>query len=60
MNPPEGKDREFQRLKELYLLFDRYADMAVSPTGSLQTYSEQNGKLTVEIKSAIKELELMK
>lgn len=60
MNPPEGKERDFQRLKDLYLLFDKYADMAASPTGSLQTYSQQNSQLTVEIKSAIKELELMK
>lgn len=60
MNPPEGKEKDFQRLKELYLLFNKYADMAVSPSGSLQTYSQQNSELTVEIKSAIKELELMK
>jgi hypothetical protein len=60
IHPPEGKEAEFQRLKELYLLFNRYAEMAISPSGSLQTYSEQNSKLTVDIKSAIKELELMK
>jgi hypothetical protein len=30
MNPPDGKERDFQRLKELYLLFNKYADMAVS------------------------------
>lgn len=60
MNPAEGKEQDYQRLKELYLLFNRYADMAISPSGSLQTYSEQNSKLTVEIKSAIKELELLK
>jgi|GEM_PF-6981180 len=60
MNPPEGKEKDFQRLKELYLLFNKFADMAVSPSGSLQTYSQQNSALTVEIKSAIRELELMK
>jgi hypothetical protein len=60
MNPPEGKEKDFQRLKELYLLFNKFADMAVSPSGSFQTYSQQNSALTVEIKSAIRELELMK
>jgi len=60
MNPPEGKEKDYQRLKELYLLFNKYADMAVTPSGSLQTYSQQKSELTVEIKSAIKELEMMK
>ena len=60
MSAPAGKEREFQRLKELYLLFNKYADMAISPSGSLQTYSEQNSRLVTEIKSAIKEMEMMK
>lgn len=58
--PPAGKENEYKRLKELYLLFNKYANMAILPSGSLQTYSEQNSKLTVEIKSGIKELEMMK
>lgn len=60
ITPPEGKEKDYQRVKEIYLLFNKYAEMAISPSGSLQTYSEQNNTLTVEIKSAIKELELMK
>ena len=60
MVPPGGKEKDFQRLKELYLLFNKYADMAISPSGSLQTYSQQNNQLSTEIKSAIKELEMMK
>ncbi|MCD6359712.1 MAG: hypothetical protein J7M38_02535 [Armatimonadetes bacterium] len=60
MNPPAGKENEYKRLKELYLLFNKFADMAVSPSGSLQTYSRQNSELSVEIKSAVKELEMMK
>jgi hypothetical protein len=60
MNPPEGKEKDCQRLKEIYLLFNKYADMAVTPSGSLQTYSQQNSEITVKIKSAIKELEMMR
>jgi hypothetical protein len=60
MNPPIGKEKDYQRLKEIYLLFNKYADMAISPTGSFQSYSQQDTRLGVEIKSAIKELELMK
>ena len=60
MTPPNGKEKDFQRLKELYLLFNKYADMAASPSGSLQSYSQQNSQLATEIKSAIKELEMMK
>jgi len=60
MTPPVGKEKDYQRLKELYLLFNKYADMAVTPSGSLQAYSQQNSELTVEIKSAVKELEMMR
>jgi predicted nucleic acid-binding Zn-ribbon protein len=60
ITPPVGKEKDYQRLKELYLLFNKYANMAVTPSGSLQTYSQQNSELTVEIKSAVKELEMMR
>lgn len=60
MNPPTPMESNYKRLKELYLLFNKYANMAVAPSGSLQTYSRQNSELSVEIKSAIKELEMMK
>jgi hypothetical protein len=58
--PPEGKEHDYERLKEIYLLFDKYSNMAIAPSGSLQTYSEQNNELSVEIRSAIRELEMMK
>lgn len=57
---PTGKERDSERLKEIYLLFSKYADMAISPSGSLQTYSQHSSDLKVEIKSAMLELELMK
>ncbi|MDI6763883.1 MAG: hypothetical protein QME83_12750 [Thermodesulfobacteriota bacterium] len=60
ITPPVGKEKDYQRLKELYLLFNKYANMAVTPSGSLETYSQQNSELTVEIKSAVKELEMMR
>jgi predicted Zn finger-like uncharacterized protein len=60
MNPAVGKENDYKRLKELYLLFNKYADMAISPSGSLQTYSQQSSELTVEVTSAIKELEMMR
>ena len=60
MNPPAGMESSYKRLKDLYLLFNKYANMAVAPSGSLQTYSRQNSDLSVEIKSAVKELEMMK
>lgn len=60
MNPPVGKENDYKRLKELYLLINKYANMAVAPSGSLQTYSQQNTELSVEIKSAFKELEIMR
>ena len=60
MNPPVDKENDYKRLKELYLLFNKYAYMAVAPSGSLQTYSQQNSELSVEIKSAVKELEMMR
>ncbi len=59
IDPPSGKEDDYKRLKEIYLLFNKYTDMAGTPSGSLQTFSQQNSELTVEIKSAVKELEMM-
>ena len=60
MDVPADKEQSFQRLKEIYLLFDQYATMATSPSGSLKTYSDQEIKLTIDLKSAITELQMMK
>lgn len=60
ITPPAIMESEYRRLKELYLVFNKYANMAVDPSGSLRSYSRQNSELSSEIKSAIKELEMMK
>lgn len=57
--PPSGKDGEYNRLKEIYLIINRYANMAVYPSGSFQDYSKQHGELAIEIKSVFKEIEMM-
>jgi hypothetical protein len=59
MTPPSGKERDFQRLKELYLLFYKYAEMAHSPSGNFQTYSQKTQELNIEIKSAIREMDMV-
>lgn len=41
------------------MTFVKYADMATDPSGSLQTYSERNSQLTMEVASLARELELM-
>lgn len=60
MNPPSAKEADYKRLKELYLTINQYAEMALYPTGSLQSYAEQNNKLNIQVRSAIRELELMR
>jgi hypothetical protein len=60
MKPPNGKEAEFKRLKEIYLVINQYAEMAIKPTGSLNAYVEQNSKLNIEVRSALRELELMR
>lgn len=60
MNPPSAKEADYKRLKELYLTINQYAEMALYPTGTLQSYAEQNNKLNIEVRSAIRELELMR
>jgi hypothetical protein len=59
MVPPNGKENEYNRLKEIYLIFNKFANMAISPSGSLREYSRIQNELKVEIKSVIKEIEMM-
>jgi len=56
---PDSKSDEGKRIREIYLTFVKYADMATDPSGSLQTYSERNSQLTMEVASLARELELM-
>jgi len=60
MSPPEGKEADYQQLKNIYLLFNKYANMAISPSGSLLSYTTSNNELVTEVQSAIKELEMMR
>ncbi len=60
MSPPPGKEADLKRLKEIYLTINQYAEMAIYPTGTLQSYAEQNNKLNIEVRSALRELELMR
>ena len=56
--PPEFEN-EFSRIKEIYLLVCRYAELAVAPSGSLQTYNSSSSQLHSDIKSAIREFDLI-
>jgi hypothetical protein len=59
LSPPVGDEKDYKRLKEIYLLIAEYAMMATNPSGSLQSYSKQNIELKNKIMNAIREIDLL-
>lgn len=49
----------YSRLKNIFLVVAKYAELAIAPSGSLQTYGQQVSSFTVEVKSALRELQLL-
>jgi hypothetical protein len=58
MKPPKSKEADYQQIKRIDLVFNKYANMVISPSGSLMSYKTLKNELTIEIKSAMRELEL--
>jgi hypothetical protein len=58
-DPPEKYKKSFDIAFELYSLYEKYTDMAISPSGSLVSYSQQGRELSSEIISKYKQFEVM-
>jgi len=58
-NPPEKYNKAFDIALELYTLYEKYTDMAISPSGSLVSYSQEAKELSSEIISKYKQFEVM-
>ncbi len=59
MSAPESQKERLKRMKELYILFDEYAQFAISPSGSFISYSRAVRELSTKTSAGVKELQIM-
>jgi hypothetical protein len=57
-NPPDEYKEEYDVLMDMYKVFNEYIDLAKTPEGSLQSFSEQTRELSNDLTSLYKELEV--
>jgi hypothetical protein len=57
-NTSEGNN-QLPRLKDIYLVIAKYGEFAISPSGTLQSYGQQKTTLLLDVKSALRELQLI-
>jgi len=58
-NPPEGYEKAYDEVLELYTLAGEYTQMAINPSGSLVTFNQDRGQLSTDIVSKVKEIEVI-
>jgi len=58
-NPPSGFDNAFNELLDLYDVSEEYLEMALNPTGSLQSFNENKNRLSSDILSKYKRIEVL-
>lgn len=56
--PPDGYDEAFDKLLEMYSLSEEMADLAISPTGSYDSFSEKYAQLKDDIIKLNKEIDV--
>lgn len=59
LNPTEEFDKCFEEVEELYSVYYRFTNLALSPTGSLQTYSQNFSNLDSEFMEHYEKLEIL-
>lgn len=57
--PPDGYDEAFDKLLEMYSLSEEMADLAISPTGSYDSFSEKYAQLKDDIIKLNKEIDVV-
>lgn len=57
--PPKDYGKVYDDLLDLYNLSEEYTDMALNPSGSLQSFNEDKNRLATEIDSKYKRIEVI-
>lgn len=57
--PPKEYQEAYDEILDMYNYSEQYVEMALSPDGSLQSFSEQKKKLSSEISSNYKRIEVI-
>ncbi len=55
--PPEGYKKVYDELLDMYTYTEEYLEMALNPSGSLQSFNEGKNQLTSDISSKYKRVE---
>lgn len=57
--PPKGFEKVYEEVLDMYNLSEEYIDMALNPSGSLQSFNEDRKRLSSEIISKFKRIEVI-
>jgi uncharacterized protein YcfL len=55
--PPKGYERAYEEVLDMFTFTEEYIEMALNPTGSLQTFNEEINNLSSEILSKYKRVD---
>lgn len=58
-NPPSEFEKVYDEVLDMYNLTEEYVDMALDPNGSLQSFNEDKKKISSEIDSKYKRIEVV-
>lgn len=58
-NPPDEFKKAYDEALDMYSFSEEYVEMALNPSGSLQTFSEKKSQLTSDIISKHKRIEVL-
>lgn len=58
-DPPSEYEKVYEELLNLYDLSEEYKEMLINPTGSLQSFNEETNRLSSEITSKYKRIEVI-
>ena len=56
-NPPKGYEKVYDELLDMYTFSEEYLEMALNPSGSLQSFNEDKNRLSSDILSQHKRVE---
>ncbi|WP_339148358.1 hypothetical protein [Sutcliffiella sp. BMC8] len=58
-NPPEEYEKVYDEVLEMFTYSEEYIEMALNPTGSLQSFNDDKHRLTKEISSKFNRMEVL-